>query len=53
VQQIMLGMGITSRQTAATSMGLDWAQEQQRIEDEAASQDNIGAALLRAFEQGQ
>lgn len=52
VQQLLLGMGITSKQSAANALGLDWQQEQQRMEDETAGDDNIGARLLRAFEQG-
>lgn len=53
VQQMLLGMGVTSKATAAAALGLDWEQEQQRVEDESESDDNIGARLLRAFEQGQ
>ncbi len=52
VQQMLLGMGVTSKATAAAALGLDWEQEQQRVEDESASDDNVGARLLRAFEQG-
>jgi hypothetical protein len=52
IQQMLLGMGVTSKATAAAALGLDWEQEQQRVEDESASDDNVGARLLRAFEQG-
>jgi hypothetical protein len=45
-------MGITSKQSAADALGLDWEQETARMENETASDDNIGARLLRAFEQG-
>jgi hypothetical protein len=45
-------IGIMSKQTAAAELGLDWEKESERIEEETASQDNIGAALLRGFTQG-
>lgn len=45
-------MEITSRQTAAEERGRDWEQEQERIEKEKASTQNIGGALLSAFEKG-
>jgi hypothetical protein len=47
-----LEMGLVSKQTASGKRAYDWEQEQQRIEDEKASEDNIGAALLRGFTQG-
>lgn len=53
VQQLLLGLGVTSKATAAAALGLDWEQEQLRVEDESESDDNIGARLLRAFEQGE
>ena len=52
VQQLLLGMGVTSKASAATALGLDWEQEQERMADESAGEDDIGARLLRAFEQG-
>lgn len=48
-----LALGILSKQTAATENGYDWEKERQRIEDEAALGDNIGAQLLRAFNRGE
>ena len=53
VEQLKLGMGVTSKQSAAVALGLDWEDEQERMTDETQSQDDIGARLLRAFEQGQ
>lgn len=47
-----LALGILSKQTASTNNGYDWEQERERIEAEASMQDNVGAALLRAFNQG-
>lgn len=48
-----LAMGIVSKQTVATKRGYEWSQEEQRIGDEKAAADNIGAALLKAFDRGQ
>ena len=53
VQQLLLGMGVTSKSRAALALGLDWEQEQQRMEDETTGDDNIGSRLLAAFERGQ
>jgi len=50
--QLDLDMGLVSKQTASMHQGYDWEQELERMEGEAASADNIGAALLRAFEAG-
>jgi hypothetical protein len=50
--QTEIGLGILSRETAASLRGRDWEQEQERIEQEAAAEDNIGARLMRAFDQG-
>lgn len=47
-----LRMGVMSKQTAAGELGLDWEQEKERIEDERASDDNVGAALMRQFTGG-
>lgn len=50
--QTEIGLGILSRETAASLRGRDWEQEQERIEQERAAEDNIGARLMRAFDQG-
>lgn len=50
--QIELGIGTVSKQTIATENGRDWELEQERMGEEAASSDNIGAALVRAFNTG-
>lgn len=47
-----LNMGIVSKQTIADKRGYDWEKEQKRINGEKASGDNVGAAILRAFENG-
>jgi hypothetical protein len=52
VQQLLLGMGVTSKASAASALGLDWDEEQERMAGESAGDDDIGARLLRAFEQG-
>lgn len=46
-------MGLVSKQTAARMRGYDWEDEEERINDEKVAGDNVGAALLRAFGQGQ
>lgn len=51
--QIELGLGIVSKETAAIERGRDWEQEQERISDDQAAGDNVGAAILRAFERGE
>lgn len=48
-----LGNGLVSKQTASMERGYDWEQEQERMADDRASGDNVGAAILRAFNQGQ
>jgi len=50
--QADLNMQIVSRQTIADKRGYDWTQEQERMDAEKASGDNVGAAILRAFENG-
>ena len=45
--------GLVSRQTASEKRGYVWADEQERIQAEAAATDNIGAALLQAFDRGE
>jgi hypothetical protein len=51
--QVDLNSGIVSKETAATKRGYDWKTEEVRISSARASADNVGAALLRAFNQGQ
>ncbi len=48
--QTDLAMGIASKQTIAERLGYDWETEQQRMADEQQAGDNMGAALLRAFD---
>lgn len=48
-----LELGLVSKQTAAGIRGYVWEDEEPRIADEKAASDNIGAALLRAFGQGE
>jgi hypothetical protein len=50
--QFDLTNGLVSKETAAIERGYDWEQERERIEGERASEDNIGSALLRAFDRG-
>lgn len=45
-------MKIVSRQTATEERGRDFEQERERMEEEAASESNIGAALLSDFDSG-
>jgi hypothetical protein len=51
--QTEMGLGILSKETAASLRGRNWEQEQERIADEEAMSDNIGNRLLAAFERGQ
>ena len=48
-----LELGLVSKQTASGRRGYTWADEEQRIADERLATDNIGAALLRQFGQGE
>lgn len=48
-----IALGILSKESAANLLGYDWDKERMRLEDEAAMGDNIGAALLRAFNRGE
>jgi len=48
-----LELGLVSKQTAAGIRGYSWIDEEPRIADERAASDNVGAALLRAFGQGE
>jgi len=50
--QILNGLQVKSRQTIAEERGLNWESEQARLANEQAQGDNVGAAILRAFEQG-
>lgn len=47
-----LELGLVSKQTAAGLRGYDWEQEQARMGLEQTAEDNLGAALLRAFDRG-
>jgi len=51
--QTDINLGILSKQTAAQLRGYDWDTEKERLAEEAAAGDNVGAAILRAFNQGQ
>lgn len=46
-------LGIVSKQTMAADAGRDWDVEQERLEQEQESQENVGSLILRAFETGQ
>ncbi len=48
--QAALNMGVISKQTACERLGYDWDREQERMEEEQQAGDNVGAALLRAFD---
>jgi len=48
-----LELGLVSKQTASGLRGYTWEDEEERIASEKAAGDNIGAALLRAFGQGE
>jgi hypothetical protein len=47
-----LEMGIVSKETVSKRRGYDWDMEQERISAQQQGEDNIGAALLRAFNRG-
>ena len=47
-----LNMGIVSKETISGLRGYDWNAEQERIANDKATGDNVGAAILRAFENG-
>lgn len=47
-----LELGLVSKQTAAGMRGYSWADEEERMAGEKVASDNVGAALLRAFGQG-
>jgi hypothetical protein len=46
-------LGLVSKETASKRRGYSWDTEQKRIADEKQGDDNLGAALLAAFERGQ
>lgn len=48
-----LELGLVSKQTASGLRGYTWEDEEERMTGEKAANDNIGAALLRAFGQGE
>ena len=48
-----LELGLVSKQTASGLRGYTWGDEKERMTGEKAANDNIGAALLRAFGQGE
>ena len=50
--QIELQNELVSRQTVATERGRNWEEESERIMDEKAQADNIGAQLIRNFNSG-
>jgi hypothetical protein len=52
LHQIRVADGIESKQTAAEEQGLDWEVETTRMQDEQSASNNIGAALLTAFNRG-
>lgn len=47
-----LELGLVSKQTASGLRGYTWANEEERMAGEKAAGDNVGAAILRAFNQG-
>lgn len=48
-----LELGLVSKQTASGLRGYTWADEEERMTGEKVANDNLGAALLRAFGQGE
>ena len=46
------GQSLASKETLATKRGYNWEEEQRRLDKEAKGDDNIGLALLDAFETG-
>jgi hypothetical protein len=48
----LVGAGIEDKQTAAEHQGLDWAKVSARLEEQAASETNVGALLLNNFNRG-
>jgi len=52
VMRIERDLGLVSRQTLSAQRGYQWEREQQRISEEQAQGDNIGAQILRSFNIG-
>lgn len=48
--QTALNMGLISKETAAAKLGYDYEEEKEKIEEEQTALDNVGSALLRAFD---
>lgn len=48
-----LAAGIVDKQTAATKRGYDWTVVSERLQEQQATGDNVGAAILRAFGRGE
>lgn len=48
--QIDLSMGVVDKQTVAERLGYDWETVKLRLAEQQQQSDNIGAALLRAFD---
>lgn len=51
--QSLQALGVISKQTLAEKLGLDFEQEQERMQGEQQASDNIGAFLLRGFNRGE
>ena len=51
--EVDLRAGVVDLQTASTKRGYDWEIVKERKAEQQVAGDNIGAALLRAFNQGQ
>jgi hypothetical protein len=47
-----LELRLVSKQTVSGKRGYQWETEMERMEGESAGEDNLGSALLRAFNQG-
>jgi hypothetical protein len=45
-----LNMGVVSKQTVSEKRGYTWEDEQERMNDDQSNQDDLGGALLRAFD---
>lgn len=44
-----IAIGVMSKQTGADELGLDWVQEQERIDAEKHGDDDIGTRIINAF----
>lgn len=49
IESAKIAEGLSSRETAAKNMGIDWTSEQERMLQEQATQNNAGAILLDNF----